>query len=370
MAEFNVKFVGQKLSKIRWRPTQSQSIIQSDVFATGSWDDEDNKIRLWSLEQLSRDDREGPGSVLDSEPHELCSVTQRGDVTDLSFITNDHIAAASSTGNVAIYRHHLNSQTLSVAHCWDDVHYLAAGSCSCTCLTTKGDDVVVSGGEDGRIVVLNVNRRQPERVIESADSCTINAITFLKQTEVITVNSFGQLKIFDFRQNTAVPTRTYTVTEEHSSLQCVAKHPGQAHIVATGGQDGMLTIWDLRQDKFPMTLLEAHSATMWEVKFHPHNPDHLFTCSDDGSVWHWDGTSVRGSASTSSFVSGLRGDSASSTGHISSWLNLDSARQKLEITSLLPTRSLPVNSLDIDRDTLLCGTDSETLYTISLPGLV
>ena len=36
--------------------------------------------------------------------------------------------------------------------------------------------------------------------------------------------------------------------------------------------------------------------SVWEVKFHPNNPDHLFTCSEDGSVWHWDGTTVAQSA--------------------------------------------------------------------------
>lgn len=50
-------------------------------------------------------------------------------------------------------------------------------------------------------------------------------------------------------------------TEDHLPLLCVDKHPGQAHIVATGGQDGMLTVWDLRQHRFPMTLLEAHTSS-------------------------------------------------------------------------------------------------------------
>ena len=43
-------------------------------------------------------------------------------------------------------------------------------------------------------------------------------------------------------------------------LQCVDNHPTQPHIVATGGQDGTLCIWDMRQDRFPVTLLDAHSA--------------------------------------------------------------------------------------------------------------
>lgn len=52
--------------------------------------------------------------------------------------------------------------------------------------------------------------------------------------------------------------------DDHRALLCVDKHPGQLHIVATGSQDGTLTIWDLRQNRFPMTTLDAHqSSSMW-----------------------------------------------------------------------------------------------------------
>lgn len=30
---------------------------------------------------------------------------------------------------------------------------------------------------------------------------------------------------------------------------------------------------------------------VWEVHFHPTNPDHLFTCSEDGSLLHWETSS-------------------------------------------------------------------------------
>ena len=46
---------------------------------------------------------------------------------------------------------------------------------------------------------------------DNADSCTINDITFLKQFEVITVNSSGQLKIFDLRQTDGDPTKSLSV---------------------------------------------------------------------------------------------------------------------------------------------------------------
>ena len=50
---------------------------------------------------------------------------------------------------------------------------------------------------------------------------------------------------------------------------------------------------------------------MWEVKFHPSHPDNLFTCSDDGSVWHWDASAGNVTSQTMSMggvSSAARGD--------------------------------------------------------------
>jgi hypothetical protein len=43
---------------------------------------------------------------------------------------------------------------------------------------------------------------------------------------------------------------------------------------------------------------------VWEVRFHPSNPTHLFSCSNDGSLFHWDSSEANsygagGSAGTS-----------------------------------------------------------------------
>ncbi len=35
---------------------------------------------------------------------------------------------------------------------------------------------------------------------------------------------------------------------------------------------------------------------VWELKFHASHPDNLFSCSEDGSVWHWDGSNINSAA--------------------------------------------------------------------------
>ncbi len=95
---------------------------------------------------------------------------------------------------------------------------------------------------------------------DEADSSTINALTYLKSHQVISVNSTGQMKIWDLRQPASQPTRVFLLAGEKTALHCIDRHPTQAHLVAAGGQDGVLNFWDLRQEKFPVTLIASHKG--------------------------------------------------------------------------------------------------------------
>jgi len=46
-------------------------------------------------------------------------------------------------------------------------------------------------------------------LVDEADNCTLNAVTFLKQSEAATVNSIGQLKVWDLRQTTDKPSQIF-----------------------------------------------------------------------------------------------------------------------------------------------------------------
>ncbi|TRY59168.1 hypothetical protein DNTS_032417 [Danionella cerebrum] len=280
------------------------------------------------------------------EPQLVCDAPHDGDVMDL--------------------------QTLSSSHVWKRAHGYSCDGAPCTAIVCRSPEIV-SVGEDGRIILYKADQAEVTRTIENADSSTIHGVTFLRTTEVLTVNSIGQLKIWDFRLQRDSPAQILSLyaprTGERVPLQCVDKHPNQQHIVATGGQDGMLSIWDVRQGNTPFSLIEAHSAEMWEVHFHPSNPTHLFTCSEDGSLLHWESTSAsdistllqRGWSSrvASHNTSALAGDQGSV---VSTWLSGDSSKNRLEATHMLPSQSLSVNSLDVLEQCLVCGTDGEAVY--------
>jgi len=71
------------------------------------------------------------------------------------------------------------------------------------------------------------------------------------------------------------------------------------------------------------------------------------------------------------FISGAGSDGGSLQPQtvVNPWLATDIAKNKMEITSLLYHRSLPINSLDIEGHTLICGNDGETIFTLNLPAL-
>ncbi|NXQ11030.1 NUP43 protein, partial [Peucedramus taeniatus] len=201
---------------------------------------------------------------------------------------------------------------------------------------------------------------------DNADSSTLHAVTFLRTMEILTVNSIGQLKVWDLRQQRNEPSQIFSLAGDRVPLHCVDRHPNQQHIVATGGQDGMLSIWDIRQGTMPVSLLNAHEAEMWEVHFHPSDPDHLFTCSEDGSLWHWD-TSTNVSEKPSFLHQGGRSTaylshSTINQSVVSAWLSNDPTKDRMEITNLIPNQTLSVNSLDVLGPCLVYGTDAEAIY--------
>uniref|UniRef100_A0A2K6CVK9 Nucleoporin 43 n=1 Tax=Macaca nemestrina TaxID=9545 RepID=A0A2K6CVK9_MACNE len=251
MEEIYAKFVSQKISKTRWRPLPPGSLQTAETFATGSWDNEENYVSLWSIGDFGNLDSDGG---FEGDHQLLCDIRHHGDVMDL--------------------------QTLSVNQQWTTAHYHAGpgspsySSAPCTGVVCNNPEIVTVG-EDGRINLFRADHKEAVRTI------------------------------------------------------------------------------------------------VWEVHFHPSNPDHLFTCSEDGSLWHWDAsTDVPEKSSlfhqggrSSTFLSHSISNQANvHQSVISSWLSTDPAKDRIEITSLLPSRSLSVNSLDVLGPCLVCGTDAEAIY--------
>ena len=275
-------------------------------------------------------------------------------------------------------------------------------------LAVKGDEAVAVG-ESGSLHVLDLGvggsgaskyshssaapSSSPKLSLAAADSFSITSVIYLRPMELLTANSSGQLKLWDLRllgsstkqqsqhsNSSSSPSKILSINGERVGVQSLAQHPTQPHLVAAGGDDGLLTIWDLRMEKTPATLLQGHDSPIWDVSFHPSHPDHLFTCSDDGKVLHWDastgGDGKREKSNKMHFNSpsnsrmgplsmgaSTLGGGASQSPWITSGVGVEK-KSNVVTSSLLPTYfNMPVNSIDIESDILLCGTDAEAVFT-------
>ena len=109
------------------------------------------------------------------------------------------------------------------------------------------------------------------------------------------------------------------------------------------------------------------SISVWEVMFHKSNPDHLFTCSQDGSVWQWNGSSMNSPAMDVSHILNPNPqprEDDNTRNAATPWLSADVSKHKIETFSLLPYNRLPVNSLDVSSRNLVCGTDGDAVYIV------
>eukprot|EP00088_Acartia_fossae_P045734 TRINITY_DN4928_c0_g1_i1.p1 TRINITY_DN4928_c0_g1~~TRINITY_DN4928_c0_g1_i1.p1 ORF type:complete len:350 (-),score=88.49 TRINITY_DN4928_c0_g1_i1:159-1208(-) len=337
------RFVSKKCRKLRWKPLSDSLQIGSEMFAIGSWDDEENEVTLWK-------------SANNGDFQLVASVEHKGDVTGMCWQTTDLLATSSSAGQANLYK--LEHKKLCRIQEWGELHGRGGGGA--TCVAAYGE-TLATAGEDGKVNILNVRQSNPVKVYDSADSCSINDIVFPRSSELLTSNMRGQMKLFDLRSNKQEASSVYMLSNDQVAINCLAKHPSQGHIVITGAENGLLAVWDLRQGKHPTTILSAHKAPVSEVKFHPDQPDHIFTCSQGGELWHWNGASIR---TAGVHVSAMNGSGSLDTTS-SPWLSSEAVKHKVETTSLISQQPLPINSIDVLGHSVLFGGDNEAFYILN-----
>lgn len=55
-----------------------------------------------------------------------------------------------------------------------------------------------------------------------------------------------------------------------------------------GASDGSIYAWDMRNPNSCLFSVTKHASYVWQVAFHPTEPDFLMTCSNDGNLFLWD----------------------------------------------------------------------------------
>ncbi|VDL89652.1 unnamed protein product [Schistocephalus solidus] len=143
---------------------------------------------------------------------------------------------------------------------------------------------------------------------------------------------------------------------EPRPLVCLSQHPGQPHLLAVGGINSHVVsnkkststcyIWDLRADQHPLSELDCPGTAVWEIKFHPTQPQQLYLATEEAGL-------VR----------------VQSTSPSESWSYMEGARKKLSAVCAMqkPTGCCSVHTFDLLGGLLICGRDNGVLQTIQDP---
>ncbi|KAF9798332.1 hypothetical protein SFRURICE_010749 [Spodoptera frugiperda] len=333
-------FVSQKISKIRWI---AEDYVETKCFFTGSWDDDQNSIKVWTLESPHEEEEV-------EYPRQLSEYLVDGDVTQIKFTEKNKIAVSLSNGDVRVLEVSLYDKQFplkEVFH-WKKLHNYGAEQCSCTSLDTLEGDIATIG-EDGNVNILSGRRGEVMHTIKGADSCSLHSICFIKHTEVITGNVRGHMKIWDVRSTNNKPSAAFLLAGDELAATCIIHHPTQPHIILAGSESGALAVWDLRMNSFPTSLVNAHSAGVSEMQFHPENPHKLLTCSVSGELWEWN-------------MEAMTKSSKGPDGQVM-WMPLQD-KKSMMVNSLIPALHKSINSLHCDKGRILCGADNEAVYLI------
>lgn len=97
------------------------------------------------------------------------------------------------------------------------------------------------------------------------------------------------IKLWDARRGKgAVATLAY----HNSDVNVIAWNPKRAFFLASGGDDGVLNVMDLRTmkdvDAKPLYSFDWHKAPITSLEWHPHDDAGLAASSDDNSISLWD----------------------------------------------------------------------------------
>lgn len=146
----------------------------------------------------------------------------------------------------------------------------------------------LSGANDSKIALWDVS--SPGKPLQqfNSHSAVINDISYSRPSKNLfgSVSDDFQTHIHDIRD----PASSPAIAIENSQIQnAIAAHPQIAHLLATGGKDNVVNIYDLRNTTEPVRQLVGHNDSVVGIKWDSGaNATQLYSWGLDKRVLFWD----------------------------------------------------------------------------------
>lgn len=146
----------------------------------------------------------------------------------------------------------------------------------------------LSGANDAQIALWDIS--SPAEPIKqfNSHSAVINDISHSKPSESLfaSVSDDFYTHIHDIRD----PGLSPAISIENSHIQnAVSAHPLLPQLLATGGKDNVVNVYDLRNTKEPVRQLFGHNDSVVGLRWDPEfNPSQLYSWGLDKRVLTWD----------------------------------------------------------------------------------
>mmetsp|Transcript_41207 Transcript_41207/g.66823 ORF Transcript_41207/g.66823 Transcript_41207/m.66823 type:complete len:227 (+) Transcript_41207:357-1037(+) len=190
-------------------------------------------------------------------------------------------------------------QELSVVQSWEDRQGMYI-----TSMDVDPEGQVYYAGEDGSVRGFHMSRPQQVDIsVDCADSICVHSIRYYGPRSFFTCGT--SLKLWVLNQGTSSPSLVLPGSPKQGLFTCIAVHPDRRDQVLVGSSHGDITAYDLRLPSEPLSHIPAHGAAVWEIAHLPSNPEHWYSCSEDGTLLSYSPNSTENSGIDQVFSSDL-----------------------------------------------------------------
>jgi WD40 repeat protein len=89
----------------------------------------------------------------------------------------------------------------------------------------------------------------------------LSAVCWRSSSSLAVATKTGQVRLFDQRNITKSVLPTLQDPQHRNLLTCITQHPTEVYKLATGDDDGGISIWDVRNMSKPdIKIIKAHNS--------------------------------------------------------------------------------------------------------------